>query len=178
MEVGTMKELNVKPGDVVECVTEEEGCFTVGNLYFCNGEGRIEDDHGDEWPLKYGGLYPYATFRIISRTTPTPAIDLTVITTPFGLLDKATQDALLAHGGPYEYYYGGKWYPTDTVEEEDYHWAHRVKPAPKRETVTMDVYLDVTGCIYHSEIGPPVRVTFDRVDGKIDLSTYKVEPRA
>ncbi len=28
--------------------------------------------------------------------------DLTKITTPFGLLDKETQEALRAHGGPYE----------------------------------------------------------------------------
>jgi hypothetical protein len=31
-------------------------------------------------------------------------IDLTKITTPFGLLDPETQEALKAHGGPYERY--------------------------------------------------------------------------
>jgi hypothetical protein len=34
-------------------------------------------------------------------------MDLTKITTPFGLLDEATQEALKAHGGPYEMYDGG-----------------------------------------------------------------------
>ena len=32
--------------------------------------------------------------------------DLTAIITPFGLLDRETQEALKAHGGPYEMYYG------------------------------------------------------------------------
>ena len=60
-------------------------------------------------------------------------VDLTAITTPFGLLDKATQDALRAHGGPWQYYtdYDGwrdcKWigawpYVPGTV--------YRVKPQP------------------------------------------------
>ncbi len=31
-------------------------------------------------------------------------IDLAKITTPFGLLDDATRDALIAHGGPWEWY--------------------------------------------------------------------------
>ena len=36
--------------------------------------------------------------------------DLTKITTPFGLLDEETQDALMAHGGPYEYWASiGEW---------------------------------------------------------------------
>lgn len=37
-------------------------------------------------------------------------MDLTKITTPFGLLDEATQKALKEHGGPYERYTDdGKW---------------------------------------------------------------------
>lgn len=35
--------------------------------------------------------------------------DLTKITTPFGLLDEETQRALLAHGGPYEFYSSSGW---------------------------------------------------------------------
>ena len=59
--------------------------------------------------------------------------DLTKITTPFGLLDAETQDAMMAHGGPYEVYaesgWGGCVYlisaygPTETL---------RVKPSPPK----------------------------------------------
>ena len=56
--------------------------------------------------------------------------DLTKITTPFGLLDKETQAALKAHGGPYEAFQGsGLW-----AKINDPLWAqvtaYRVKPAP------------------------------------------------
>jgi hypothetical protein len=58
--------------------------------------------------------------------------DLTKITTPFSLLDTATQEALKAHGGPYQYVnYKGKWREI----EDGPSWApdatYRVKPQPR-----------------------------------------------
>ena len=59
-------------------------------------------------------------------------IDLAAITTPYGLLDRETQEALKAHPGPFEYYSSfGYWAPlvgrpgcrSDT---------YRVKPAPPK----------------------------------------------
>lgn len=54
--------------------------------------------------------------------------DLTKIKTPFGLLGKKTRKALRAHGGPYEFYSGGKW---RSGENPTWHetYAYRVKPA-------------------------------------------------
>lgn len=63
-------------------------------------------------------------------------IDLTAITTPFGLLDKETQDALRAHGGPYEVYMGDtrdasvKWMETAPLWSEAL--VVRVKPQPPK----------------------------------------------
>ena len=56
--------------------------------------------------------------------------DLTAITTPFGLLDRETQEALKAHGGPYQIYQlAGQW---DEVHPA---WSagavYRVKPVPR-----------------------------------------------
>ena len=107
-------------------------------------------------------------------------IDLTAITTPFGLLDAATQDALRAHGGPYERYGDdGGWIPSENPV-----WylgnAYRVKPAPKRETVTRDMYADAeTGLTYRDERPgtEPIRITVEKVDGKADWSTHRVEAR-
>lgn len=49
-------------------------------------------------------------------------MDLTKITTPFGLLDDATREALEAHGGPYEWYCGGDW-----RDDEDPEYSFRAK---------------------------------------------------
>lgn len=65
-------------------------------------------------------------------------IDLTKITTPFGLLDAETQEALRAHGGPYECFrqFGGRydWGPTigDMTADIYQAIAWRVKPAPPK----------------------------------------------
>lgn len=55
--------------------------------------------------------------------------DLTKITTPFGLLDAETQEALRAHGGPYQWWQG-------VWEDIEPNWVgtmtYRVKPQPPR----------------------------------------------
>jgi len=65
-------------------------------------------------------------------------MDLTALTTPYGSLDDATREALMAHGGPYEYatlednwdWYdcasGGPAWRTENV--------YRVKPQPREVT--------------------------------------------
>lgn len=168
METGTLKELNVQPGDVVECVREGSGYTKEGWRYVIN------DDRGVDGLGQI--FFTKSKFRIISRATPQP--DLTAITTPFGLLDTATQEALRAHGGPYEMWFGEKW--SDIKPD----WSagvptYRVKPAPKVETVTVDGWLTPGGS-YRQEPNPmstPVRVTFNRIDGVIDLASYRVEAR-
>lgn len=61
-------------------------------------------------------------------------IDLTTITTPFGLLDAETREALRAHGGPYEYWNGGSWTnsASETLHDIDTALTYRVKPAPPK----------------------------------------------
>lgn len=56
--------------------------------------------------------------------------DLTKITTPFGLLDPETQEALKAHGGPYEYYSLQGWFPASFAISLSPHLVFRVKPQP------------------------------------------------
>lgn len=56
--------------------------------------------------------------------------DLTQINVPFGLLDPETQEALKAHGGPYEYYDGPDWVEHSLDVLGFSHWAWRVKPTP------------------------------------------------
>ena len=61
--------------------------------------------------------------------------DLTDLKTPFGLLDRETQEALKAHGGPYEWWSGGEWFETATCDDVN-DKVHRVKAAaPKPRTI-------------------------------------------
>lgn len=177
METGTLKEMDVKPGDVVALAGADGYKFTIGYISGDRVYGTSEKSdrqYEDDWSLTATG-----NWFIISRATTTP--DLTAITTPFGLLDAATQKALRAHGGPYEFFSGDNW--RDAALEPD-EWlnfnTYRAKKEPKRETVTMAVFIDLEGFIQPSYINgltKRVQVTFDRVDGRIDLATYKVEPR-
>jgi hypothetical protein len=58
--------------------------------------------------------------------------DLTDLKTPFGLLDRETQEALKAHGGPLQFLnLHGKWQTSDVMD-----WyansTYRVRPAPPK----------------------------------------------
>lgn len=58
-------------------------------------------------------------------------IDLTAITTPFGLLDETTREALMAHGGPWEVFttFGWGFWGGDRLAWTDDR-TYRVKPQP------------------------------------------------
>ena len=58
--------------------------------------------------------------------------DLTDLKTPFGLLDRKTQEALKAHGGPYELWRGSLWGDVDPHDDFDSWYSYRVKPAPPK----------------------------------------------
>ena len=61
--------------------------------------------------------------------------DLTAITTPYGLLDRKTREALKAHGGPYEFCNNvTDWEWTDVVPPSLWRNGnvYRVKPAPPK----------------------------------------------
>lgn len=78
---------------------------------------------------------------LISEYVEAPATDLTAITTPFGLLDEATQSALKAHGGPYEAYYDSGWLSVDKP-----FWnaltVYRIAPAYTPDVVPWDAVDD------------------------------------
>ena len=170
MEIGTLKGLNVQPGDVVEYAGYNKRRATVAGWH----NGRCYPTGAD-----FGGaisLDSTGAWRIVSRAT--PPVDLTALEKPFGLLDAATQDALRAHGGKIECLEAHGWSETHWPTWQR-HLTYRVKPAPKRETVTQDGWLCDDGDFWAGQQTDrtPVRRTFDRVDGQIDLSTYRVEAR-
>ena len=170
METGTLEQIGAKDGDKVFCISniidseinDLYSMFTPGRCYTFASRGMI-GDNGNEW----SGLHPYCgVWRIISRAAPTP--DLTAITTPFGLLDEATQEALRAHGGPYEYWYEGEWHDSEQPLSLSC-WAWRVKSDPITETETMKI-TNANGM-------PMAYATVTTRNGEPDWTTLKVEPR-
>lgn len=136
METGTLEQIGAKDGDVVLCVDniidyEDGNCYEIfsnGGKYTFRHRGMTGND-GYEWP----GNNPYfGVWRIISHAAQTTP-DLTAITTAFGLLDEATQEALRAHGGPYEYWYDGEWFDSEQPLTPSW-WTWRVKPGPTPAT--------------------------------------------
>ena len=102
-------------------------------------------------------------------------VDLTAITTPFGLLDEVygpgAQEALRAHGGPWEgWCEGAKW-----EKIHDPYWSvtstYRVKPqppAPVVKTVTIEPWEVVT------DVLSGYRITFDLIDGVPDCASTRM----
>lgn len=71
--------------------------------------------------------------------------DLTAITTPFGLLDRETQEALKAHGGPWECW-SSRQKSWEDVEASFYSaTVYRVKPAPAKPR---EWYVSGGNCIW------------------------------
>ena len=151
-EVGTLKELDVKPGDVVElqeCGTH----YTIGeNPYKERGEVKTAS----------GFLYDWRLAKIISRAnTPKLWRDMT----------DAEKGALLLafHNDKkcLEIWRNGKW-----VDCGDSTWnnniAYRIRPEPKVEVVDVFWKRGETG--YNHKIG-----TMNLIDGKPDCASIKME---
>lgn len=69
--------------------------------------------------------------------------DLTALTTPFGLLDRDTQEALRAHGGPYEWFSGVSGWTVSEHDPTHWHPAYTIRvkaapPKPREWWVTQD----------------------------------------
>jgi hypothetical protein len=68
----------------------------------------------------------------------------------FGLMPPETQEAMKAHGGPWEVFTGVGWRDCLDLSWYENH-AYRVKPAPIRRTVTAPIWIVKDGMSYHCE---------------------------
>lgn len=70
---------------------------------------------------------------LIAEWVDTPAVDLTKIDKPLGLLDDATREALKAHGGPYvNLIWTGTWEHVDEPNWDYLNSTIRVRPEPPK----------------------------------------------
>ena len=162
-EVGTLKELDVKPGDVLVCVwAVTSGVFTVGKTYRMTGNGLECDSYIPQ-------LSTASTFRVISRAAYTPKLwrDMT----------DAEKGALLLafHNDKkcLEIRRNGKWvYCEDSTLDNNI--AYRIRPEPKVEVVTVR-YQKRWVTIMPFYDGYTHRITFTTIDGKPDCASIKME---
>ena len=160
--VGTLKELDLKPGDEVECVNGPlfGGEWTAGKRYKMTDRGLPCDRNGTQ-------TSSLSTFRLISRATPQPKLwrDMTA-EEKGGLLLAAHERKVI------EWSYGLPWVTRNSSATSIAAWddecAYRIRQEPKVETVALCWRHDV-GTV-KNKIG-----TIDIIDGKPDCSSIKME---
>lgn len=186
-EVGTLKELGVKPGDVMECVSHTKHAGLLWTCYERHPDGHYDKPcivyktHWQEGYLKAVGTGDHWKFRIISRASDTPKT--------WGEMTDAEKGALLLaryKGEVIEAYWDKEWVKASGPHYFKFTniYAYRIKPEPKRETVTLHgrKYVSKT----HPEglwdldrnerrDGDTHRITFDLIDGEPDCSSVKME---
>lgn len=174
-EIGTLGKLDVQAGDVLECVYSDKSSFKEGNRYTCiEGKNAFDRDEVGPPNPKTGAIPTKCSgivFRVIARAKTT--VDLTKLYVPFALLDVAygegTQEALKAHGGPYQAWDGySGWFDINSPVSQFDTTIYRVKPEPKIVEITS--YHDI-------KIGDdsiPVKLNYNLVDGVIDHTSMKV----
>ena len=161
-EVGTLKELDVKPGDVLVCVwAVTSGVFTVGKTYRMTGNGLECDSYIPQ-------LSTASTFRVISRAAYTPKLWRDMTDVEKGALLLADHD-----GKVIEVYDNGKWVKR-SFPVWAYEAAYRIRPEPKVEVVTVR-YQKRWVTIMPFYDGYTHRITFTTIDGKPDCASIKME---
>jgi len=169
-KIGTLAELNVHPGDVVEYV--KTGIRTTVT-HIVNGRYYGTGDNPE---------FPYSedpVFRIISRATPTPKLWRDMTPEEKGAL------LLAAHEGKViewididpelRAFNDDNWRSCAAVGKFD-RYAYRVKPEPKVDTVAIG--WDGSGPAKGVFCCDTHRITFNLIDGKPDCSSVKMEPLA
>jgi len=140
MELKSLKDWGAKTGDVFGA--ERGTSFTVDHVNEKHATGRTECQNGgvyisDKWSMDT------PLWHLISRATPT--VDLTTITTPFGLLDETTQKALREYEWGFELWLGDSWsLEYDPLFTPSY--TYRAKPTPPVKTFTQRVWLGDLQC--------------------------------
>ena len=172
METGTLKELNVKPGDLVECVGEGTSfSFAVGEKYLVtkSSDGRLEC-HGVSYGIKSGKCD--WKFRIVSRASDPDTPKLWRYMTP----EEKGALLLAHHEGKVIEFEGQGWHKVAFGDPGWYDYtAYRVSPEPKRETVTLYFGELKQGALLRKVRTDTHRITFDLIDGKPDPDSIRIK---
>lgn len=194
--VGTLEELQVECGDVVECLLWGDGdaCEGTNPHYIRDGKHGVVAYESNDDSASYFSLWSKSIFRLVSRANSVKVcrgdsvgpdvakVILEVIDDVFsstsddkpktwGEMTDAEKGALLlaAHEGK-EIECSVNSFHWGTVNPD---WAsalyYRVKPEPVRETVTINSWEVATDVLKGH------RITFDTIDGVPDCASVEME---
>lgn len=149
-KIGTLAELNVKPGDVVEFQGGARPIYTIGVSIY----GKLIDvDDGKE-------LCEYMPFRIVSRASDKPKLWRDMTPEEKGAILLAMHE-----GKKVEVYSVGKWWKKSYMTFDDGN-AYRIAPEPKVETVHL---------MNFHELAKGYAIVFTVKDGEPDCTSIKME---
>ena len=155
-EVGTLDELGLEPGDIVECVTCPEfgGECTCGKQYEMTNRGLTCDRDPPQ-------MSSVSKFRIVSRATRVPKLWREMTPEEKGALLLAAHEGKVIENRNEEVEWGVVEYPSWYGDV-----SYRIKPELKVETVTIKSF---------HECARGHRITFQTIDGKPDCSSVNME---
>ena len=164
MKTGTLQELNVQAGDVVECVN---GCGNakVGFEYVVNENKDILNFLNNKTNM--------STFRLISRAPrdETPKLWREMYAEEKGALLLAAHDGKVIeqHQGPFG------WQERVDMPMWQGHSAYRIKPEPQRKQVSLYFGELKQGALLSRVRTDTHRITFDTINGKPDPASIRME---
>lgn len=169
-EVGTLKELDIRPGDVVVWDADPDIHETVVSAEVVAVNSMFPGQIRAKLSSFGWGIFNNEKFTVISRASDTPKT--------WGEMSDAEKGALLLaqhEGKEIEYMGFDRWWPKP-IWEWSSEKTYRIKPEPKRETVTLYGDFEDGGHVSLSPYGAEqYRITFDTLDGKPVLDSIKME---
>ena len=180
-DVGTLKELGVDVGDVVERISWPDGDYVwVGHKYLIERiMGSIKACNQNEIGSTTSIECDPGEFRLISRAKDNPKLWRDMTPEEKGALLLAAHD-----GSVIEWSYGLPWVTINSTATSIVSWsdecAYRIKLGPKVETVTLyggDTKGNNSRWGFSvKNLGPETnRITFNLIDGKPDCTSIKME---
>jgi len=174
MKTGTLKELNVKPGDVVECVACDQPSF-IGDIATIRDDGsaKIKGCSGIFDPRLDEAFS--RKFRLISRASDAPTLWRDMTDAEKGALLLAAHEGKVVEVWVVDHH--ASWWGEKAVSYWRDHLAYRVRPEPKLETVTLHGSCKWNWSFVDGKNGIPThRITFDTLDGEPVCDSIRMEP--
>ena len=156
-EVGTLKELDVKPGDVVYMHDAHDQYTVDENPHKTPGEVKATTGFHYDWRMA----------TIISRATPSPKLWRDMTDAEKGALLLAKHEGKEVQWCP-----DGYWTNAWAVQDP---YAYRIRPEPKVDVVTMYAASNMKGFGPTRGVKSAYQITFNTIDGKPDCASIKME---